>query len=630
MPFWKKKDPTGTRIHPAITTLTYVLVALPIISLVLNAISWIKYGVDVPFWDDWRQYGSGDMGRIDLRYLLTPANDTLYSFGLLLDSLAIRFLDGNTVAYQFISLVGTLGALLVSQWRLISLSVDNYLIRACAFSLTVLMVQPDSYWGLQNMAFHQAIPLICVLISLNIVLCDFWKAKWAVPSLAILSVVSGFSYTSGAFAMLGLSVSILIAQYIISEPFKKRFLVSGLSLLGPALVSTSAQIWVIVVVQHGTHRTDAPMAFPWEFDFWLFLLGKIARSLMLPISTPSLSFGICLAVVALTLVFFLRAVSKLNSHELSMRESSLMIIFSSLIVVISIYLLLVSAGRTNLRPEHVQSKLDIFKYGFHRFHFFWVTLLWPWLAAVILHFFFKLNANRTAVGLVPILFLTAIILGAKYSDLFNHGSYYQRTQVRRLEGLNCIQQAIERQSKIFCPQLLPFDLTRAVANAQDIEASFTRYFFYRPIPLGTNEPEPLYRLSENINEVVVVNAKRVSESEKELVISVAKNDPNLHIVTGNATSMRNCRKLQVTALLDAEVPDVAQLFFIPTGKQKFREGDSRIAHIEGKKNQQISLLLNSATGFEDQLRFDPVTKSQTLSIKELEVRCRLPISATRP
>lgn len=82
--------------------LCYVLIALPVISLVISAWSWLRYGVDIPVYDDWRQYNANDMGRLDFRYLMTPHNDTLYTIGLLLDSLAFRFLDGNTVAYQLI------------------------------------------------------------------------------------------------------------------------------------------------------------------------------------------------------------------------------------------------------------------------------------------------------------------------------------------------------------------------------------------------------------------------------------------------------------------------------------------------------------------------------------------------
>lgn len=100
--------------------LFWLLIALPGVAMVVNAVSLVRHGVDIPFWDDWRQYDSGDLGNLSLAYLFTPANDTLYPVGRLLDSLAVRLLDGHSVAYQLISLVAVLGGLLALQWRLLS------------------------------------------------------------------------------------------------------------------------------------------------------------------------------------------------------------------------------------------------------------------------------------------------------------------------------------------------------------------------------------------------------------------------------------------------------------------------------------------------------------------------------
>ena len=127
------------------------------------------------------------------------------------------------------------------------------------------------------------------MATLNIMLSERWKQNWAISSTILLGLISGFSYISGAFAMLGLSFAMLVVQHSMVGQYKKRLLVTGLSLIFPALLSTTAQVWVIIGVQHGTHRADVSMAYPWESDFWLFLLGKIARSLNLPFNSPGLS-----------------------------------------------------------------------------------------------------------------------------------------------------------------------------------------------------------------------------------------------------------------------------------------------------------------------------------------------------
>lgn len=606
-----------------VSVLRYLLIALPIISLALNAISWLRFGVDMPYMDDWRQYLSGGMGRLDFAYLMTPANDTLYSVGLLLDSLAFRFLDGNTIAYQFLSLVGVLGTLLVLQWRLLSLCITNPLIKACAFSLTVLMLQPDTYWGWQNMAFHQAIPLICVLASLNIMLGERWKASWAIPSFIILGLVSGFSYTSGAFAILGLSFAVLLAQCFMVGPRKKRLLMAGLSLVGPALLSTAAQVWVIVGVQHGTHRPDAPMAYPWESDFWLYLLGKIARSLMLPIDQPGLSLLITLVMVSLVVGACLIVASRLIRRQISSQGADFFVVFFSLIVVIALYLLLVAAGRTNLRPVHLQAPLDVFAFGFHRFHFFWVTLLWPWLAAVALTLILRPGVGKVLTSLIFTIFTATLLLGIKNTHIFEHEAFYRKTLKVRLDGVNCIQSQFQAAGSINCPQLHPnVDLSKAFTNARQVDASFTRSFSFIPLPLGANAQAPLFRMSEHLGDVRLFNVERQADPLNLLKI-MAGIDPMLVISTGKTELMRNCRVLEVNVRVDAHGPDSAQLFYLLPGKASFSAADSRTAGIgSGRNTQTISFAIRSEIGFADQVRFDPVTKPQTLTINELEIRCR--------
>src|SRR5688572_18990022 len=83
-----------------------ILVAAPLFGLALSCASWLHYGIDLPFYDDFRVYGSRTALSLDPRDLFAPSNDTLYPVGMALDVLAQRFLNGNAVAYQFFSMLG--------------------------------------------------------------------------------------------------------------------------------------------------------------------------------------------------------------------------------------------------------------------------------------------------------------------------------------------------------------------------------------------------------------------------------------------------------------------------------------------------------------------------------------------
>ena len=245
--------------------LVALLVLAPLLSLGLNALAWLSYGIDLPYADDWRTYQDGNAYSLALGDLFTPANDTLFPVGRFLDVLAMRWLAGNSVAYQFLSMLAVLGGLLFLQWRLLLSALNDRVLAAAAFGLTLFMLQPESYWGMQNLAYHQAIPLLCLLASLWIVTTPL-RSLLAVPILLCLGLVSGLSYISGAFAMLTLSGVVLVFAAV--SPVQRRsYAVSGVALLVAGVVTTTAQIWVIVLAQHGQISAKVPWARPDEMDF---------------------------------------------------------------------------------------------------------------------------------------------------------------------------------------------------------------------------------------------------------------------------------------------------------------------------------------------------------------------------
>ncbi|MDR7281983.1 hypothetical protein J2X84_000798 [Pseudomonas corrugata] len=607
--------------NPYLRGVQYLLILIPIISFILNVWALLRHGVDVPVYDDWRQYNANDMGRLDLTYLFTPHNDTLYTFGLFLDSLAFRFLDGNTIAYQLLSTVFVLGGMLALQWKLLNLCTKNKSIQVIAFSFTLLMLQPDSYWGWQNLAYHQAIPLVCTLAILFFTLSEKWNVRITIPAIFMLGLASGLSYISGAFAVLTLSAVFLLCYKFTNLNIKSQIFKSGLTLIIPGIATCAAQLWVIIKVQHGTHRADAPMAYPWESDFWYFMLGKIARSLMLPINLPLFSSIIVSLVVLGTVVALgICAIKIKNKTTLENEKASIILI--SLAGVVFVYLLLISAGRTNLRPETITSFYDIFVYGFYRFHFFWVTLLWPWVACI---FLIALH-NRTKSNLLLSVLMLFTIAGwtvvATFTPLTSYDSFYKMAMKQRADGIACILGKMQRTGPILCPTVDLSDLTKGLENARNTQASFMRNLPYLPIPLGTDNPRPLYRLSEHFNNINIVNAIITSATKGALTLQT-NIDSNIYIKASNPNLFSGCTTLNISVLIAASDNSVAQIFYMIPGSPGYSEAKSSTGSVQTSAlPQELNFTIFSANGFESEFRFDPVTADQTITITDLEIRCR--------
>lgn len=601
-----------------------ILIALPILSFAFSVWSWLRFGVDIPVYDDWRQYKSNDMGRLDLGYLFTPHNDTLYTFGLLLDSLAFRFLDGNTVAYQLLSMVFVLGGMLALQFTLLRKYATNKTALAIAFSFTLLMLQPDTYWGWQNLAYHQAIPLLCVLGIFALITSSKIAKPIVLASIAALGLISGLSYISGAFSALVLAVVLLAYGVMSTHPRRSDFVHGGLGLGIPAILTTAAQLWVIVGVQHGTHRADAPMAFPWEYDFWLFMLGKIARSLMLPMVPAKLSLVItALATLGLVVVFAKSIIT--IARNKSTRNTEPLLIFAALCAIVFVYLLLISAGRTNLRPDNINSAIDIFSYGFYRFHFFWVTLLWPWLACLIINWLKEQRGAGYLILPLSIIITCGWLIACNYTSIIDNGSFFKSTMRHRVDGLRCVTERIQQPGPVRCNNIDLGDIDKGLKNGIVAGASFARTLHVLPIALGTNSPRPAYRLSENITSVQIMHAEVINNDTVSLNLKT-ENDPSIIFVTTEDISQ--CGMLDISASIVSPENTLAQIFYLARGDAGYSEAHSTTASVAASPQPQIiNFSVQSLLGFERQLRFDPVVGSQAVSVQDLEVRCRSSVNA---
>ncbi|HUE92486.1 hypothetical protein [Pseudomonas sp.] len=602
------------------------LIALPIISLALNALFWLKHGVDIPYWDDWRKYDQGMMGSFDLHYLFAPENETLYPVGKFLDSLAFHALGGNSIAYQFLSLVLVLGGLLLLQWHLLVRATNQPWILACSFSLTLFMLQPDSYWGRVDMAYHQAVPLLCVLGVLAVLLSERWRNIWAIPTLCLLGLVAGFVYISGAFAILVLGALLLTLHFFLTDTLKKRLLLTGSLLLGIGLLAATAQLLAMLQLSEQKGHGLTAATYPWMADFWLYMLGKVSRSLLLPLEHPALSLALTLSLVAggVTIAAFFGF--RLTRRQVMMVDAPAVVVFLSLLAVVFVYLGIIAYGRAmTLRPPQYDGALGVFSWGYYRFHFFWVNLLWPWLALMLLVALSRRRQNSTLLQVGALgAFLTILFLAIKFTNVASHDAFYSQAIAPKLRSLECLRTNLQVDGDYICPEVYGFALQsirQAMTNARGAEASFVRDINYQPIPLGRQVPLPLYSLSLNTPPGEWSNAQAKITADGRIKIEAGV-DAGVLFETGAADALARCRILEVNALLTTSVPDFAQLFYLPGEQSLFSETHSQRVPLRSAGKQAINFRVVSDKGFRDSLRFDPVLAAQTMFIDKFEVYCR--------
>jgi len=602
-----------------------VLIGLPVVSLAMNALGWLHSGFDLPFYDDWRAYATGQIDSLEPSYLFTGINDTIAPVGFALDALAQRAFDGNSVVYQLLSMVTVLGLLLLMQWKLLKVALDNRLQAAACFVFTLLMLQPGSYWGRENLAYHQALPLVFLLPALWLIVASPWKNTWRLPAIAGLGVLAGFTYVSGAFGTLAAALGALTVAMVLRNGRRTRIAYGAVALALPGVATSLTQFKVGVLPTMGSsHRGDARLALPHEPDFWLFFFGKVGRSLLLPESHPVFSLLVVLIACAVAVAVAIALLKRVRA-EPDGPYVNVAVVYGALAAMVFAYLLLVAAGRTNLRDVEIDGPLDVFLLGFTRFHFFWAALLWPWVIASAL---MLIRGRRpsippaVAIG-SPFLCAAAIYLMISGGALGHFERHRMEASFRRAT-VTCLQTQLQKGEGIDCSEFNMADLTPAYIHAARIGASFVRYFPVLPLEPGVDDPAPWFRLSRDGAKVEMQNVAAQGSGYLPTL------DAQLHIRLGRRVEMQNCVMLDVTAVVSANRDDQVQVYFRPRGQAGYSEANSRTAVLKGRTGQKTFLFrLESQTGFEDSVRVDPVTREQPFTMPELEVRCRLRYS-TRP
>lgn len=585
------------------------LISAPVFCLFLNVANLAIHKVNIPYWDDWREFITGEAGSFGLAYLFRPAADTMYPTGKFIDSLFVRFLDGNVVVYEVLTAVIVLGLMLWLQYMLLRQAVSSRLIWATAFFSTVLMLVPGTYWGRQFIAYHQALPLLIVLVLLKIALGK--RRAWTDAILSLLTVIGGFAYISGAFASLALGLSLVLQGFFLSPGLRLRVTRAGLVVALASLLPIVAQTWVAVMVDQGP---EPHWVFPYQPAFWMFILGKVARAFALPVEAPV--FGLIATVgallaglVAATWLFRPIWQRKYHSDDAPQKDEILSVIWLGLAAAIGIYLVLVGVGRTQMTPDNQRNLLEVFKFGYLRFHFFWVTVMVPWLVVVVLSALEKLKGELVVRVLAPTLTLTILTL-VWISGGLDHAGYYSANAKAQQEQLSCINRGVfAGQPTVRCQQAFPENLLPAYINTYGSELAFSRYFA-PPDNLPFIASQRLLFPGPN------ANVKIEQATEKEGLLALATGESSRLNLTLTTQASR-CRVIQVTVTQSGESASEIRVIWQRPGEDR-----GEISVVPTRPGEITrSLLLYSSSGFKRLLQIKPTSVSQRVEVLDVRVGC---------
>lgn len=596
-------------------------VALPLAMLAANLLAWLRWGTDLPYFDDWLAYDQGTSLSLSPRHLFQAINNTISPVGLTLDVLAQRGLGGNPLPYQTLSMLGVLGGLLALQWRLLGWAMRDTRAQAVLFGFCFLMLQSGSYWGEQNLAYHQALPLLALLGAACLALPAGAGGAWRVTAVFGLGLLAGLSYISGAIAALVMGVSwVLLGWVLRRQPARAlawRVRCHGAALLLAGTLTSALQIVLTRGVEQKRDHQYMGLTWPDRVDFWAYLAGKIGRSTGHAFASMALEV---LWVVLLTVAVV--AATALALRGLGMfggvgraRLRRWALVFIPLSGVVLSYLLIVSLGRAGLRDPSIQGAGPVFEFAYLRFHFFWVTPLLPWLAAAVVGW------RRWAQPAAAALLVLACALGL-VRGVFDVPAFYRSASAFRVEEIRCLDRQLGAGEPIRCKGFsqmgLP-DLTRAFVHARDIQASFVRYF---PIVgrEGFGRTVLHWQGADGFKPARWVHARAQSDGWMR-----GEDDPQMIATLPDADRLSHCRVLGVQLSVQARQADTVQVFYRLLGQAGYGEAQSvrRPYDSAGDAPVRLEFSLDSPTGFEPELRVDPVDGPGGFRVSDLRVTCRL-------
>lgn len=596
---------------------------VPVTALIAAAVLWVRYGIDLPFFDDWRHFIDGTISSVALGDLFHPFNDTIYATGKLLDALAVRLIAYNGIVYQFLTMLICIGLLLYLQHRLLFKSLSW---RAAALGMVacVFMIQPYTYWGIQNFAYHQVLPLMAVMSGLALTLLTRLPNPVLAVLVAILSLLGGFAYISGAVIVTTTACVFFLLSLRAESAAATRLRFAGCGFLVGALCTLPAQLWVIVVVQGGnTHHEAIPWTYPWTLDFWVFLLGVVGRTVGAQ-RFPPIGIGLSLIVAAGFLSLAIACVRQLLGKKLTLSQLFIPIVFLTLFCGTGAYAVLIAASRASHGSAEGAPLLDWFFRGGGRFHFFWLTLMIPWAVGVAYDAMLSRYPNIARISTSAWLSVL-IVTYAGTAGVFNYASFYAMTGNWRRADMNCIQEKLLQQVPVICGGTgWEQNLTEGLRHARDLDVSFTRQFLFRDQLSGDENLElmPISRLDLPRLDYIEGASADYHASDVEMVSN--NMDPQLHFrFDADAKSqLENCRVMWVKGVVETTNDDVMQVFFATPLNENFVESQSEIWRYAGGDRNDFNIRIASREGFGLKLRIDPGNSQQKFKLSNLAFICR--------
>ena len=594
---------------------------VPILLLAWNALAWLRWGTDLPYLDDWHVYMNGQAGSLNPAHLTKSVNNTISPVGLALDALVQRWLGGHVVLHQLLSMLGVLGGLLWCQARLLAWATPEPKTRAIAFLLTAWMMQTPTYWGEQTVAYHQALPLLCLMAALALALTTECKSRVLWPALVFLGLLGAFAYISGAVAMLvaGICFAALSSGFFrFSAEIQKKCRRLGGALLLAGVPGMAVQYYKTRIAPDDEVSRSIELTWPNQFDFWPYWLGKIGRALGSWSGSAALEITLAAACVAALggLIFYLLRGKGEKQAGKQLEKERIAVVLFALAGVVLVYLATVTMGRAAYRGEEIQSFARIFEFAYERFHFFWVTILFPWMAAAVLHW--RGQGGRALDGRIfaGVLIFCLIFMGWK--GFFKISDYYEEQSQLRAEDIACLQS--QRFSAGVVCKTIPGEKNWAPAyqDARKIRASFLKYF-----PVIEREPSRpwLWALSQKGGEL----AGRWSDVQTQADgWMMGGADPSFTLdFSAQRAEYAACQLLEVRLRARFRQPGRLQLFFVPLGQRDFQEGHSRSKWHEGEEAGafDFDFLLRAPDGFDPYLRIDPVDGHAGFRLEDVNVAC---------
>ena len=601
--------------------------ALPLLMLAANLLAWWRWGTDLPFLDDWRAYDERNALSFAPERLFEAINNTITPVGLALDAMAQRLLGGNPLPYQTLSMLLVLGGLLWLQWRLLCWALRDRGLATMAWVFCVFMLQSGTYWGEQNLAYHQALPLLALLAATSLNFRGARSGPSRVTGVAVLGVVAGFSYVSGAIAAFVMGLAWVLLGWWFRRPLgghlAQRGRSGGCALMLAGAATSTLQIWL--TRRPGTRKQITELTWPWESDFWSYMAGKIGRST--GHGFQSLAAEVSWVAVLMVLVAGAAwlVLRRVGNSRLPMRRLSVVLL--PLLVAVVAYLGLVSLGRAGYRDASIQGFAGVFRFGYERFHFFWVTLLFPWVAAAwglwcLRRFGSRPRGNPSWRSVALVLGLVCVVAGIR--GVFDVGRAYRNASEYRASEIRCLHRQLGSGGPVVCPgyELMDIhDLAPAYAYAREIGASFVRYF---PIVEPEGPARWLLRWPEEPSGTLkwIRMAPTLADEHR----FEAGDDAQIWFDGADHSAFLDCRLLEVQVAVRSREASSVQVFHLAAGDgEDFSERASSSKPIPGNwALAERRFLFESPSGFLPRLRIDPLAGPGSVRIESLRAHCRLP------